>query len=244
MVEAINDGVVTEPEAVARYHRSIASEMRHLTSLIDDLFELARLEAVPEGAATLSRDVVALDDLISDTLAAMHEQANACGVQLSGGVEDNLPPVSVDARQLHRVLSNLVQNSLTHTRSGGHVAIRGACVSDPAGTDARHIIVRVVDDGDGIAAADLPHVFEPTFRAERSRRRDTTADHRNASFADSWATGAGLGLAIAQRLVEAHGGTIRAESPLSPALATFLAEFATPDALVGLGTCLTVSLPV
>lgn len=244
MVEAITDGVVSEQETIDRYHRCIGGEVRHLSALIDDLFELARLEALPSGATALRCEVVALGDVISDTLEAMYEQAHAQGVHLSGSIESALPPVTVDVRQIHRVLTNLVQNALAHTRPGGHVALRAARVHDAEHADTQRVVVQVVDDGDGIAAADLPHVFEPSFRGERSRRRDVAAGHLDAHRPESRATGAGLGLAIARGVVEAHGGTIRAESPLSPASAALLAESAAPDELAGSGTCLTVTLPL
>jgi signal transduction histidine kinase len=244
MIEAITDGVVTEPETVNRYHRTIRGEVRHLTALIDDLFELARLEALPDSGTALRREVVSLEDVISDTLEAMQGQASVRGVRLLGGIEGELPPIAVDTRQIHRVLTNLVQNSLRHTRSGGHVAIRAACVRATSDAGRRHIVVRVVDDGDGIANADLPHIFEPTFRGERSRRRDAADGHATDRAGNSSATGAGLGLAIARGLVEAHGGAITAESPLSQASAALISNGDAHTTVMGPGTCLTVSLPL
>jgi len=244
MIEAITDGVVTEPETVDRYHRTIRGEVRHLSALIEDLFELARLEALPDSGTALRREVVSLEDVISDTLEAMQGQASARGVCLSGGIDGELPPIAVDTRQIHRVLTNLVQNSLRHTRSGGHVAIRASCVRAASDAGRRRIIVRVVDDGNGIADADLPYIFEPTFRGERSRRRDGADGHTADRAGNSSATGAGLGLAIARGLVEAHGGAITAESPLSQASAALLSNGNAHRALMGPGTCLTVSLPL
>ena len=244
MIEAITDGVVTEPETIERYHRTIRGEVQHLTSLIDDLFELARLEALPDGAASLQREVVAFEDIISDTLEAMQEQASAHAVCLSGRVEGELPPIRVDARQIHRVLTNLIQNSLRHTRSGGHVSICASRIRDMSSADRQHIVVRVVDDGDGIATTDLPHIFEPMFRGERSRRRNATDGGISGRAGANFATGAGLGLTIARGLIEAHGGTITVESPLSPASASLLPGGAAHGMLTGPGTCLTVLLPV
>jgi two-component system, OmpR family, sensor histidine kinase SaeS len=244
MVEAITDGVVTEPGTVERYHRTMRGEVRHLTSLIDDLFDLARLEALPDASTGLHREVVALEDVISDTLEAMQEQANLQGLALSGRIEGDLPPVKVDARQIHRVLTNLVQNSLSHTRTGGHIAIRACWVHLAEAGGTPHITVQVVDDGEGIADADLPHVFEPTFRGERSRRRDSAGEAAAVGAREPRATGAGLGLAIARGLVEAHGGRLTAESPLTPASAALLGDGAAPDTLLGPGTCLTVTLPL
>jgi signal transduction histidine kinase len=244
MIEAITDGVVTEPESIDRYQRTVRGEVRHLTALIDDLFELARLEAPHNGAISLRRDVVALEDILSDTLEAMQEQANVQGVALSGGIDGDLPPIKLDVRQIHRVLTNLMQNALCHTRCGGHVAIRATYVGGTSVASMPHIVVSVVDDGEGIAPHDLPHIFEPTFRGERSRRREVS-DGRNAQDArETFPTGAGLGLAIARGLVEAHGGAMHAESPLSLASVALLTDGTASAPLVGPGTCLTFTLPL
>jgi signal transduction histidine kinase len=244
MIEAITDGVVTEPETIVRYHRTMRGEVRHLTALIDDLFELARLEALPAGAAAVKREVVALEDVISDTLEAMQGQAHAHAIHLTGEIEGELPPIALDARQIHRVLTNLVQNALGHTRAGGHVAIRATYLVAQPYAGARRIVVRVVDDGDGIVDADLPHIFEPTFRGERSRRRDGADAQACGMPGAGAATGGGLGLTIARGLVEAHGGTITAESPLSPAAAALLSTGGAEGAVLGPGACITVSLPI
>jgi signal transduction histidine kinase len=243
MIEAITDGVVTESETVDRYQRTIRGEVRHLTSLMDDLFELARLEAPHNGAISLQREAVALEDILSDTLEAMQEQASAHGVSLSGGIAGDLPPIKVDVRQIHRVLTNLVQNALCHTRCGGHVNIRAASVERTSDASQPHIVVSVVDDGEGITPDDLSHIFEPTFRGERSRRREVMVGRDAHDAREAFPTGAGLGLAIARGLVEAHGGTIHAESPLSPSSVALLTDGTVSGPLLGPGTCLTFTLP-
>jgi signal transduction histidine kinase len=225
MVEAISDGVVTDPDVVARYQRTIRSEVRHLSVLIDDLFELSRLEAGLPADGGLQREPVALDDLISDTLEAMHGQASQRGIRLGGRVEGNLPVVTVDAARIHRVLSNLVQNALCHTPPGGRIAIHAQVWQAPNVAD--QVLVRVVDSGEGIAARDLPHIFEPTYRGEPSRRWDAAREgERGQSLvtdrAAPVACGAGLGLTIARGLIEAHGGSISAESPISQETAALL----------------------
>jgi signal transduction histidine kinase len=259
LIEAITDGVVSDPAMVARYQQTISAQSRHLSVLIDDLFELARLEASTPDQPGLHLELVAPDDLISDTLEAMRAQADRRGVCLSGQVTGELPPVRVDVRRVHRLLANLVQNSLAHTPPGGRVAIRAAVRHEAGG--ARAVLVQVLDSGEGIAAHDLPHIFEPMYRGEASRRRATTncepgerAGQESGPLPES---GAGLGLAIARRLVEAHGGQIWAESPLAPETTVLLCA-SDPEQTVcaaqpyakerhtacGPGTCVSFTLPL
>lgn len=108
LIEALDDGVVTDSETVQRYQRTIRAEMRHLSGLMDDLFELSRMES---GALTLSRERMALEDVLSDALEGAHTIAGRAGIHLEGQVAAALPEVKVDVRQLHRVLMNLLQNA-------------------------------------------------------------------------------------------------------------------------------------
>ncbi|MBI5302163.1 MAG: HAMP domain-containing histidine kinase [Chloroflexi bacterium] len=188
MIEAINDGVVTEPETVKHYLMLAQNEIQSLSRLVDDLFELTQLDA---GALNWTTEPGSLRDLISDTLETMQAQAALKQVTLSGQVDASVDPVPINALKMQRVLSNLLQNAIRHTPAGGAVSVcarvRDQCVQ-----------VEIADTGEGIAPNDLPHIFEPFYRGEKSRARD--------------GSGAGLGLAIARGIVETHGGTIRAES--------------------------------
>jgi len=190
-IEAILDGVVTDEETVTRYLRTMRAGTKELSRLIDDLFELSRIEA---GALVLMPEPAAVSDLLSETLGRMAPQAAARGVTLDGHAAPDLPLLPLDARQIGRVLVNLVDNALRHTPAGGHVAV-AACRMDGA------VRVEVEDSGEGIAAEDLPHVFERFYRGDKSRSRE--------------GGGAGLGLAISKGIIEAHGGRIWAE-PLAP----------------------------
>jgi len=191
MVEAIADGVADDPATIRRYVGAMERETVSLGRLIDDLFELARLDA---GQVPLRPEPTAISMLITHTLDAMAAQADRQGVALRTRLEADLPPVLVDPDRLQRVLYNLVQNAIRHTPADGSVTVealdRGAEV---------HVSVR--DTGEGIADADLPHVFERFYRGDKARSRD------------SGAAGAGLGLAIARRLVESHGGRIWVTQP-------------------------------
>ena len=204
LIEALDDGVVTDPETIRRYQRTIRAEMRRLSGLMDDLFELSRMES---GTLILSRERMSLEDVLSDALEGAHTMADLADVCLEGQVDAALPEAEVDVRQLHRVLTNLLQNAVRHTPPGGRVLLR----AEPQDRkDERSVLVQVLDTGEGISSLDMPHVFAPTYRSEASRRR-TDADA--TGFAG---VGAGLGLAIARGIIEAHGGQIWAASPLSP----------------------------
>jgi signal transduction histidine kinase len=194
LIEAVADGVAADRETEKRYLSSARRELAHLSQLVDDLFELARIDA---GALQLTFEEASLHDLISDTISGFQPQAEQKGVRLAGEVVDDIDPVLANPPRLQRVLHNLVSNALRHTPADGTVTLRAT----REGEEAR---VEVSDTGEGIAAEDLPRVFERSFRGEQSRTRPEKDD----------APGAGLGLAIARGLVEAHGGTMDVESDL------------------------------
>lgn len=190
MVEAMADGVVNDPATVDRYLHTMKGEITRLGSLISDLFELSQLDA---GVLSLQMEASSLQDLISDTLESLHAQAQRKGLSLSGEVDDELSPVMMDSARVQRVLYNLVQNALRHTPSDGTVVLEAR--------DAGPMVqVSVVDSGEGISEVDLPRVFDRFYLGNPSRARELG--------------GAGLGLAIARGLVEAHGGKIWVESAL------------------------------
>jgi signal transduction histidine kinase len=190
LIEAVADGVVEDPETQARYLASARSELEKLGRLVDDLFELSRIDA---GALRLNLEEASLRDLISDTLSGFKHQAERKGVRLVGEVSDGVDPVLANPPRLQRVLYNLVSNALRHTPADGTIVLR----AEPG---EGVVQVEVSDTGEGIPPEDLPRVFERSFRGERSRTRAGTGD------------GAGLGLAIARGLIEAHGGEISVES--------------------------------
>jgi signal transduction histidine kinase len=190
MIEALTDGVVTDPDTIRRYYATINTQIENLSGLINDLFELSQLET---GHVQLQKEPVNLNDLLSDVLESMQAQAGANGVSLEGVFSEDLPIIQAEFVKIQRVLYNLVQNAIRHTPAGGSISLTTEVV--PEG-----IQVDVIDTGDGIAAEDLPFIFDQFFRGEKSRSRQTG--------------GAGLGLAIAKRIVEAHNGRIWVESQL------------------------------
>lgn len=193
MVEALEDGIVDDPETVARYHRTMRQETDRLSGLVDDLFELSRIEA---GALALDRERVSLEDLVSDAVAGVSIAADAKGVRLQWTVRPPAPVVELSTPQMARVARNLLDNAIRHTPPGGTISI-------DAGLDAAspQAIVSVQDGCGGIPEPDLDRVFDVAYRGDAAR---TPGDGR-----------AGLGLAVARGLVEAHHGviTVRNEGP-------------------------------
>jgi signal transduction histidine kinase len=241
MIEAIDDGVVSDPETVRRYQRAMRGEMRRLSLLMDDLFDLSQLEA---RTLVLRREWVDLGDLISDTLEACRGLAEQSSVALDGQVEGELGAVWLDPRQIYRVLMNLTLNAIRYTPRGGVILLRAERQTEK--DSAEHALVQVIDSGAGISASDLPHVFERSFRGEVSRRREQGAQEDAAPGGLS--SGSGLGLAIAREIVEMHGGRIWAISPLPPDLTTLL-QSAPQSALsqgdeLAAGTAIICTLPI
>ncbi len=187
MTEAICDGVTDEAQTRI-FQERIRAEVIYMSGLIDDLFELSQLDA---GALKIKCEAGNLADLISDTLESMRAQAEAKHQTLEGEIVGELPIIEFDHRKIQRVLNNLVGNAVKYTPEGGHIAIS-------AGVEDKSVKVSVTDNGEGINSADLGHLFEPFYRGERSRGREHG--------------GAGLGLAIAKGLAEAHGGSVSVES--------------------------------
>jgi signal transduction histidine kinase len=182
MAEALEDEVVTDAPTVRRYHSQIRAEADRLAAMVDDLFELSRIHA---GALRLSRQRVGLRELVSETVAGTEPLARAKGVRLSGLAPEVLP-VEVDAAEFGRALRNLVVNAIRHTPEDGGVEIT-------AGIEHGMACVTVSDACGGIPDEDLPRLFDVAFRGEAARTPGG---------------GAGLGLAIARGIVEAHAGEI------------------------------------
>jgi signal transduction histidine kinase len=190
VAEAMGDGLVADDE-VRNHAKHIEQETIRLSEMVDDLFEMSKINA---GAIQPAFDMVALDEVVDDVLAAHRIAAERSGVALRA----HLPPTPVRVigsdRALVRVLSNLVANAIAHTPDGGSVEL--AIGADESGAWAR-----VDDTGVGIDDADLARVFDIAYRGSNGRvPRDDS----------SLPSGSGLGLAIAAGLVHAHHGTVSA----------------------------------
>ena len=190
MIEALHDGVVTNDDTRQRYYRNMRQDILALDRLLDDLFELAQLEA---GGLKLDMMGHDLTDLLSGTVEHFHLLAEQKEIALQGDIAADLGRVVLDARKIERVLNNLVGNALRYTPAGGRIQVSAVTADDQRGVE-----VTVKDSGPGFPEDDLARIFEKFYRGEQARTRE--------------AGGAGLGLAIAQGLVEAHHGRIWAEN--------------------------------
>ncbi|MFJ5885511.1 sensor histidine kinase [Kitasatospora cineracea] len=199
MAEALEDGVAEQPE---RYLARIRTEVERLTGMVDDLFELSRIQA---GALALAPSRVSLHDLVDDALAGAHPLARQRGVRLEGvrpeGRRVEPAPVEADPREITRVIGNLLVNAIRATPPDGVVAVS-------AHRDADTVVLAVTDGCGGIPESDLPRVFETGWRgtAARTPRPTGPAGPGTPEATDS---GAGLGLAIVRGIVEAHAGRAR-----------------------------------
>jgi signal transduction histidine kinase len=188
MAEALSDGVVSSPEDVAGYASRISAETQRLSGMVDDLFELSKITA---GALRLTMSAVPLRDVISEAVAAEGPVAASKGVRLEADAEQ-WPVVLGSDPELARVIRNLLSNAIRHTPADGTVAVHVDAEDD-------HAVVRVDDACGGIPDNELDRVFDVAFRGSAART-------------PSGDGGAGLGLAIARGLVEAHKGEIAARN--------------------------------
>jgi two-component system sensor histidine kinase BaeS len=184
--EGLVDGLYPADEA---HLAPIVEETDVMARLLDDLSLLSTAEA---GTLSLYREPVAPADLVGEAVGAFRAAADEAGVRLDGRAAEDLPELDVDPVRIREVLSNLIGNALHHTPAGGAVTVT-AVAGEAAGRPV--VEFRVIDTGSGIAADELSFVFERFRKSAGSG-------------------GAGLGLAISRYLVEAHGGTIDAESEL------------------------------
>lgn len=188
IIEALADGVVEDKETEKRYLSTAQKDIRSLSLLIDDLFQLAQIDA---GGLHLDREWGSISDLVSDTIESFRELAEKRAIQVRGLVDKATDPVYMDTLKIGRVLNNLLSNALRYTSEGGAVEVT-------ARREQTNIRVEVIDNGIGIEEGDIPYLFERFYRGEKSRSRASG--------------GSGLGLAISKGIIEAHGGEIGLES--------------------------------
>lgn len=188
IIEALADGVVEDSEMEQRYLATAQKDIRSLSLLIDDLFQLAQIDA---GGLHLDREWSSISDLVSDTIESFRELAEKRNIQVLGIADKRSDPVLMDTLKIGRVLNNLLSNALRYTPEGGTVQVF-------VRREDQMIRVEVSDNGIGIEASDIPFLFDRFYRGEKSRSRASG--------------GSGLGLAISKGIIEAHEGRIGFES--------------------------------
>ncbi len=186
--ESLLDGVNQSREDYEETGSIIVRETLRLRRLVQDLHVMAKVEA---GALSPKKKALRVATLVDEVFAALVSEFERHQVEPVNSVPFNLPALQADPDMLTRVFSNLCNNALRHTPPGGSVTIAAVVQGD-------FVLVTVTDTGEGIPEDALPRVFERFYRADSSRQSSTG--------------GSGLGLAIVQAIVEAHGGTTRAEN--------------------------------
>ncbi|OGN98988.1 MAG: hypothetical protein A2Y89_00155 [Chloroflexi bacterium RBG_13_51_18] len=184
-LEAISDGVIKPDESTIR---SLNEEASSLSRLVADLQELSLADA---GELKMTIQPENINDLIYETVNALQPKAAAKDLKLITDLSTELPELNIDAQRIKQVLYNLLDNAIAHTGKGG-------TITAAAKHQNNMVSISVSDTGEGIPTEELPMIFERFYRVDKSRARTTG--------------GSGLGLTIAKRLVEAHGGKISVDS--------------------------------
>ncbi|WAC56288.1 sensor histidine kinase [Gordonia sp. SL306] len=193
LAEALSDHVVTDPGEVASFATQIDRHTVRLARMVDDLFEMARINA---GALTLDMEAIDLREVVDEVTGATSTLAQRAEVAVRVTCPDVAVTVNGSASALSRILTNLIVNAVAHTPPGGAIDVA-------LGSSQRAAWIRVDDTGVGIPENDLERIFETSYRGSPSR---------TPSAIDGVPAGAGLGLAIAQGLVDAHSGSIVASN--------------------------------
>ncbi len=175
------------PEEQRRFLEIASKHSERLGRLVDELFELARLDS---QAAPIKVEPFSMGELVQDVVQKYELRARQAGVRLTADFRPELPMVSGDIALMERVLENLIENAIRYTPAGGSVTVSVV-------PEEGKLLVRVTDTGTGITAESLPYIFDRFYRGEDAASRGA---------------GAGLGLAIAKRILELHGTSLRAQS--------------------------------
>jgi two-component system sensor histidine kinase BaeS len=184
-LEALEDGVRTLDAAALR---SLRGEVLTLHKLVDDLYQLSLADV---GALSYRKAELDLREIIDDTAGAFGERLRSSGLALQMDLPPDPLPAFGDARRLRQLFANLLENSCRYTDAGGALRLH-------ARREGRQMLIDLHDSAPGVGAEHLPRLFDRFFRVEASRSRRSG--------------GAGLGLSICQRIVEAHEGRIEARA--------------------------------
>ncbi len=208
--QAIMEGVTSDPAAAQRAAQVIHDEAGRLNRMVQELLDLARIEA---GRLNMMRHTVRLGEILHAVGERLSPRAAEKGLRLVVEAPP-LPLIAGDGDRLVQVYTNLIDNAIKHTPEGGQITLR-------AGLRDNGVLVQVCDTGEGIPAADLPHVFDRFYQVDKSRQRDKR-------------DGAGLGLTIAKGIIDAHGGRLWAESQegVGATFSTWLPVFASDSTTI------------
>jgi len=190
MVEVLLEGGAEDSKLRKDFLENINQEVDRLSRLVSDLLLLSRLESDREFLNPISTDFVTL---ITRTVSRFQPRAMKEGITLSLEIKGDIPPLKVDVNYIDQVISNLIDNAIKYTPSGGKIDV----IVEDLGKDIR---VSVKDTGIGIPKEDLPRIFERFYRGDKSRSLSLG--------------GVGLGLSIVKHIVEAHGGRVGVESEI------------------------------
>ncbi|MBI5652399.1 MAG: HAMP domain-containing protein [Chloroflexi bacterium] len=199
-VEMLRDGAKDDPSVADQFLADIEGETARLATLVDELLDLSRIET---GLLAPRREPVALQTLARQIADEWIPRAAKANVRIALDAPANLPAVNVDPDHIRRVLINLIDNALKFTPANGAIEIRLARTHSSAGEFpgvGDWIVMTVRDTGVGIAAEDLPLIFERFYRGDKARTRATG--------------GTGLGLAIVKSIIDAHAGQLHATSEI------------------------------
>jgi signal transduction histidine kinase len=191
MAEALEDDLASDPQ---RYHRQMREQVARLSAMVDDLFELSKIDS---GALRLRLEEISLYDVISDTVADLRPLSQGRTIRIEADLGREVS-VRADPRELSRAISNLLLNAIQHTPPGSPVTVAASVVDGRAS-------IAVIDAGGGIDEDDLTRVFDPGWRGESARTPQPSAQ---ASMHPSRSSGSGLGLAIVRGIAAAHHGEV------------------------------------
>jgi two-component system phosphate regulon sensor histidine kinase PhoR len=186
MVETLHDGAVDDEKTARDFLNRIDSEVDRLTQLVAELTELSRIET---GKSELKLEPLNLNNLVEEVTTQLSPQAERQQLAVIKELAAGLPPVPADRARVRQVVLNLLHNAIKFTEPSGKITVTTQKQGDS-------VTVDIADTGRGIAREDLPHVFERFYKGDKARAGE----------------GAGMGLAIAKHIIEAHGGDIRVQS--------------------------------
>lgn len=192
--ENLADGVVPDPQRARQYGKVIHNEGRRLAEMVDQALEFAGAQS---GRKTIVPRPIEIRELLDRAMAACQPELNDSGFRVEERIDHDLPMVLADAAEISRALQNLIRNAIKYGGGQQWIGLQAQAQSGPRGGE---VSISVRDNGLGIPPADLPHIFEPFYRAHEAVAAQIH--------------GSGLGLSVVRQIVEAHGGRITVESEL------------------------------